>query len=180
MRRSLSLWQFAGFVFTGILGVILHFLFDWTNESIFVAPISAVNESIFEHMKILFVPMFLFAVIENKFIGEEYDDFWCVKFFGIVLGIFLITFLYYMLNGIFGKTPDFINIAIFYIATGAAYVAETKMLKNDNINCDSVGTTFFAFALLLLLFVQFTFFTPKIPLFQDPITGTYGYFQTEK
>ncbi len=178
MKKSPALWQLAGFVFTGILGVVLHFLFDWTNGSILAAPFSTVNESIFEHMKILFVPMLLFSLVENKFVGEEYENFWCVKFFGIVLGIFLIPFFYYMLNGIFGKTPDFINIAIFYVAAGVAYILETKMLKNENFTCDSVGTTFFAFALLVVLFVQFTFFTPNIPLFQDPITGTYGYFQT--
>lgn len=178
MKKSPVLWQFAGFVFTGILGVLLHFLFDWTNGSVFVAFVSAVNESIFEHMKILFVPMFLFSLIENKFIGKEFEHFWCVKFYGIVLGLFLIPFLYYMLNGIFGKTPDFINIAIFYVAAGITYITETKMLKNNSLSCDSIGTTFFAFFLLFVLMVQFTFFTPKIPLFRDPLTETYGYFKS--
>ena len=62
MKKSLNLWQLAGFIFTGVAGVLLHFLFEWTGKSIFVAPFAAVNESIWEHMKLLFVPMFLLKI----------------------------------------------------------------------------------------------------------------------
>ncbi|MBE7055804.1 MAG: hypothetical protein E7392_06810, partial [Ruminococcaceae bacterium] len=65
MKKTVSRWQLAGFIFTGIAGVILHFLFDWTGGSVLVAPFSAVNESIFEHMKLLFFPMLLFAFVER-------------------------------------------------------------------------------------------------------------------
>ena len=43
MKRSLPFWQFAGFVFTGVFGTLLHFLYDWT-DSKFSALFSAVNE----------------------------------------------------------------------------------------------------------------------------------------
>ena len=56
MKRRLWRWQLAGFIFTAVLGVLLHFLYDWTNESLVVALFSAVNESTFEHMKLLFFP----------------------------------------------------------------------------------------------------------------------------
>lgn len=114
MKKLLSTWQIAGFIFTGIAGVLLHFLFDWTNQSIITAPFSAVNESIFEHMKLLFFPMFVFAFIENYYIGKGYKNFWCVKLIGILLGVVLIPVLYYAINGIFGMTPDWVNIAIFF------------------------------------------------------------------
>lgn len=75
MKKSLKFWQIGGFVFTAIAGVLLHFLYDWTNQSIIVASFSAVNESIWEHMKLLFFPMFVFALIEYKFIGKNYENF---------------------------------------------------------------------------------------------------------
>ena len=62
MKRSLSIWQFAGFTFTAVLGTLLHFLYEWT-QMIAFAPFSAVNESTWEHMKLLFIPMFLLAII---------------------------------------------------------------------------------------------------------------------
>lgn len=177
MKKSLFFWQVLGFIFTGIAGVILHFLFDWANQSIIVAPFSAVNESVWEHMKLLFFPMIVFAIIQNRYIGCSFKNFWCVKLTGIVLGVVLIPILYYTINKIFYSAPDFVNIAIFYVASAVSYITETRLLKKDVINCVSNKTAIGILALISLMFVVFTFTPPKIPLFEDPITGSYGYYQ---
>ena len=64
MIRSISYWQVAGFLFASILGTFLHFLFDLSGQSVIAAIFSAVNESIWEHMKLIYCPMLLFALIE--------------------------------------------------------------------------------------------------------------------
>lgn len=177
MKRSILKWQIAGFIFTSIAGVILHFLFNWTNQNIIVASFAAVNESVFEHMKLLFVPMFLFSLVQSRYIGREYSNFWCVKLLGIVLGVVLIPVLYYTINGIFGMTPDWVNIAIYYIAAAVVYLAETWMFRKSSIICKSPVTALAILWLIALVFVVWTFATPQIPLFKDPITGTYGYYK---
>lgn len=177
MKKSLFIWQLFGFVFTGIAGVVLHFLFNWTNLSIIVAPFSAVNESIWEHMKLLFFPMFLFALFENRGVGREYNDFWCVKLIGIVIGILLIPILYYTINGIFDNTPDWVNILIFYIVSAVSYTLEMWLLNNNIVNCKSPKKALIILLLILAVFVVLTFTPPKIPLFEDPITNTYGYYK---
>lgn len=177
MKKSLSAWQIIGFIFTGIAGVILHFLFDWTNQSIIAAPFSAVNESIWEHIKLLFFPMLVFALVENRFIVKDYKSFLCVKLIGIVLGIVLIPVLYYTINGIFGSTPEWINIAIFYIAAAITYFTETWLIKQNMVDCKSPRTSLLILVLIALLFAVLTFIPPHISLFKDPITNTYGYWQ---
>ena len=67
MKQDLFLWQFSGFSLSSLGGTLLHFLYDWTNESILIAPFSGVNESTWEHMKLLFFPLFLFALIQSRF-----------------------------------------------------------------------------------------------------------------
>lgn len=176
MKTTLSNWQFKGFIFTSIIGVLLHFLFDWTGGSIFVAPFSAVNESIWEHMKLIFFPMFVFAFIENKYIGKSYENFWCIKLIGIILGIVLIPVLYYTINGVFGTTADWVNIAIFFVTAMTSYAIETWLFKKGSINCKSPKRALLILCLIAIVFVLFTFFTPQIPLFEDPITNTYGYY----
>ena len=114
MRNRLLYCQIAGFVFTSIAGTLLHFLYNWSNQSTFMAPFSAVNESIWEHMKLLFVPMFVFALIERQFIGAQYKNFWCVKLIGILFGIIMIPVLYYTYTGISGVSKDWVNIIIFF------------------------------------------------------------------
>lgn len=177
MRKSLSSWQIIGFIFTSIVGVILHFLFDWIGQSIFVAPFSAVNESIWEHMKLLFFPMFVFALVENRYIGKEYKSFWCIKLMGTVLGVMLIPVLYYTINGIFGTTPDWGNIAIFFVTAAVSYFVETWLLKQGSISCETPGRALVILWLIAFLFVVLTFAPPHIPLFEDPITKTYGYIK---
>ena len=70
MKKRVAFWQFAGFTVAVALGTILHFLFDWTG-SFALAPVSAVNESTWEHMKILFFPMLLFAAVQSPFIRTK-------------------------------------------------------------------------------------------------------------
>ena len=176
MKKTLFVWQLFGFVFTGVLGVVLHFLFDWTNQSIIVAPLSAVNESIWEHMKILFFPMFIFAIIENGYIGKNYKNFWCVKLIGLVTGVLLIPVLYYTINGIFGKTPDFVNIAIFYVVSAISYIMETCLMKKNVVNCETPQKAIKMLIIIAVIFAVLTFVPPEIPLFADPITNTYGYY----
>ncbi|MBQ4097128.1 MAG: hypothetical protein IJC62_03100, partial [Clostridia bacterium] len=105
MKKSVGLWQLWGFVTVSLLGTLLHFLYEWTGESIWVAPISGVNESTWEHMKLFFFPAVAFAVFESFFMRER-RDYWCIKLRGIILALTLIPVIYYTYNGAIGKSPD--------------------------------------------------------------------------
>lgn len=173
MKQPTSLWQAAGFALTTLSGTILHFLYDWTGGSILVAPFSGVNESTWEHMKLLFWPLFLFALIQRRFF-KDHEIFWCVKLVGILVGLVLIPVLFYTYNGTFGKSPDWVNIAIFYISAAAVFLLEWQLFKKNRMHCKRPRLGFVAICLIGVLFVVFTLAPPQIPLFRDPVTGTYG------
>ena len=117
--------------------------------------------------------MFLFAIVQSFFFKDR-EDFWCVKLRGILLGLGLIPVIFYTYNGVIGRSPDWINIAIFFIAAGIAYLYETRLFKNEKTNCKFPKLAIAILALIALLFVIFTFATPEINIFKDPLTGTYG------
>lgn len=167
MKKSLFIWQLGGFVFAGIFGVLLHFLYDWTQQSIFIAPFSATNESTWEHMKLLFFPAFIFALIEYKFLGKDYKNYWCAKLFGILSGLLLIPILFYTYTGALGKSVDWFNIVIFFIAIGVTFYLEYLALKREFNFCVSSITAFAVLCLITLLFILFTFAPPQMPLFQE-------------
>ncbi len=173
MKRSIDLWQIIGFGVTSLGGTILHFLYDWLGKTTWVAPFSGVNESTWEHMKLLFWPMFLYAIVQSFFFRDR-KDFWCVKLRGILLGLVLIPVLFYTYNGVIGRSPDWINIAIFFISAAIAYIYETKLYNSEKMRCGLHKTAFFALCIIALLFVMFTFATPEIGIFRDPLTGSYG------
>ena len=174
MKRSVAVWQFLGFGFTSLGGTLLHFLYDFTDNSILAAPFSGVNESTWEHMKLLFFPMFVFSIFQSFFFTKEHSDFWCVKLKGTLLGLLLIPVLFYTYIGIFGISSDVINISIFFISAAIAYFFETRQFKKDEEHCPFSVAAFACLCLIGLLFVILTFRPIQIPLLKDPVTGTYG------
>lgn len=173
MKRQIGLWQLVGFAVTSLIGTLLHFLYELTDGSMLAAPFSGVNESTWEHMKLLFWPMLIFAIVESFFFRDR-EDFWCIKLRGILLGLGLIPTIFYLYNGVIGKSPDWINIAIFFISAAAAYVYEARRFSNGKAKCNY---PILALALLCIIgasFVLFTFVTPRLEIFRDPITGAFG------
>ena len=168
MKQRSILWQAAGFAAVTFVGTILHFLYDWTGGSILVSPFSGVNESTWEHMKLLFWPLFLFAMVQRLFFRDQ-ENYWCVKMVEILLGLVLIPVLFYTYNGVFGKSSDWINIAIFYITALLAFLFEWWAFKKDWLQCRFPWLAFAAICLIGVLFVVFTFVPPQFPLFQDPL-----------
>ena len=54
MKRTVWLWELVGLAYVSLVGTVLHFLYDWLGGAVWVAPFSGVNESTWEHMKLLF------------------------------------------------------------------------------------------------------------------------------
>lgn len=173
MKRNTGLWQLIGFGVVSLLGTLLHFLYDWIGSP-FAALFSGVNESTWEHMKLLFFPLFLFAVVESFHVGRDFENYWCIKFKGTLFGLLLIPVIFYTLRGVFGATPDFINIAIFFVAAAGAFLYEEKQFRKGSRPCAASRWAIIGFCLIAVLFFVFTFNPPKIPLFKDPIDGGFG------
>ena len=175
MGGRVARWQLGGFLFVCAAGTALHFLYQWSGESVAAAPFAAVNESVWEHMKLLFWPMLLWAGAERAVLGGYSRGFWPAKALGTLLGLSLIPALYYTYTGALGVSVMWVDIAIFFVAAAAAFLAETRMLARD-WRCRG-GARASALVLLLLLsaaFVLCTFVPPRFPLFRDPVTGFYG------
>ena len=173
MNRSIGPWQLLGFAVTSLGGTLLHFLYDWLGQSPWIAPFSGVNESTWEHMKLLFFPMLIYAVVQSFFFRER-SDFWCVKLRGILLGLTLIPVLFYTYNGAIGKSPDWLNIVIFFVAAAAAYLYETRQFGAERFLCRSPKLAIVTLCVLAICFAVFTFFTPTLGIFRDPLSGSYG------
>ena len=178
MKKEISVWQMVGFLFTAVAGTLLHFLFDWTGENVAVALFSAVNESIWEHLKLLFYPMMAFAAAEYFAWGREKACFWSVKLLGVLTGIGLIVTAYYTYTGALGIKADWLNIALFFLAAGVSYWMETKLFQRGFSCRICEGAAVAALCAFAVLFTVFTFCPLHLPLFQDPGTGSYGFKET--
>ncbi len=93
--KTLKTSMIIGAFFVLVTGTLAHFLYDWSGENPIVGLFTPVNESIWEHMKLLFFPMLLYsAVLVLRFKDKE-PCMMCSLCFGNLLGTFLIPVLYY-------------------------------------------------------------------------------------
>lgn len=173
MKRNISLWQFAGFSLCSLGGTLLHFLYEWTGNSILSAPFSAVNESVWEHMKLLYVPLMIFALVQSRFFADC-KQFWCIKLYGTAAGLLTIPAVYYTYNGAIGRSPDWVNITIFFIAVAVTCITETHLFRQNACRRCRAWLAITVLCVIGGLFILFTFIPPTLPLFRDPVNGTYG------
>ncbi len=124
-------------------------------------------------MKLMYFPLIIFALIQSRFL-KNHKSFWCVKLVGIMTGLILIPVLFYTYNGAFGKSSSTVNIAFFILPAAAVFLLETYLFKKNSLQCKYPWLAFVIICLIGVLFVTFTFVVPHIPLFQNPLNGTYG------
>jgi Na+/H+-dicarboxylate symporter len=111
---NLKRWQITGFIITILLGTLLHFTYDWSGQSPIAGALSPVNESVWEHLKMLIVPMLLFGIAEYFAYGDRQKNLIPVRFLSILVGIASILVLFYTYSGITGQHVPWLDIAILF------------------------------------------------------------------
>lgn len=165
-------YQIFSAIFVCILGTLLHFTYKIFGENQLVASFSAVNESVWEHLKLLYFPMLLTTIIGYFYIGKSSTNFLCAKTLGIIASIFFVIVFFYTYSGIIGRTITFIDIASFFIAVILGEYISFKLMSS-NFQCNNIIAVF-VLIILLTSFIVFTYFTPELGIFKDPVTGEYG------
>ncbi len=174
MNKKLIKLEIAGFVFVSILGTLMHFFYDWSGESKIAALICPVNESPWEHLKLLFFPYFFYAIYESiKLKNEKFNVFFS-KYVGIVTGIITTLNIYYVSLGVTGKMISWINIASFFAGVGIAFIISYIMINSSIGGSMANGISLSLFIVTSIAFIIFTFEPPLIPLFRDAQSLKYG------
>ena len=80
-----SIFSIFGFVFTSLVGTLLHFLPD-VYENNFIYLIAPTNESVWEHLKLIFYPYLVFMIAEYFAYGRSAKGFFGAKLRGVLTG----------------------------------------------------------------------------------------------
>ncbi len=164
-----------GFWFSVILGSLFHFGYEFFNNNILIGYFMPVNESTFEHLKLISTPILLFSIIEYFLYGKNMDNFFIIKVISILIGSLSVIILFYTYTGIIGKNFLLIDIGLFIISVFFAYYFSCISFKNNILNTN-ISKTVGIILIFIILITSFIFTTnpPKIPLFKDPLTKSYG------
>ena len=176
-HSKLIKFEIFSLIFVFICGSLFHFTYQLSGNNLFVGLFSSVNESTWEHLKLLFFPMLFMSVLGCFIFRKSYYNYLCVKGKSIVLGLGFIVVFFYTYTGILGTNLAVFDIGSFFIAGFLSYYYSYKKIvtKKYRSNC-----TLFSILSIVILFGSFILFTlvpPKIGIFNDPITNTYGIFK---
>ena len=139
-ERKQKILYIIGFFVISIIGTLLHFLFKFSGKSMFLAPFSAVNESVWEHLKIAVLPIMLWTFIEFITLKFRRDNLWTSLFVKIITAMLSITFLYYLYSFIFKTHSLVINLIIFYFSILISQILGYKVVTGRRVNIKLAGS----------------------------------------
>ena len=172
--KSVLVYELIGMMFIILLGSALHFTFEIFGKSPLVGVFSAVNECVWEHLKLAFWPALLYMLVEYVPLKRSANNFLFAKTAGACLMIVLIPIVFYSYTAIAGKSIFVIDISTFVVAVVIGQLLSFKLLSYKRLSEHYDRLSIILLVLLVLAFALFTFYPPQLPIFRDPNTGKYG------
>ena len=167
-------YELFGMLFVSILGGLLHFTFEMSGFNPVVGIFSAVNESVWEHLKLGFWPILLLTIMEYFLIKKQANNFFLGKATSALAIIIIIPVIFYSYTIFTGESIFLIDILSFFVSVIIGQILSYKILTYNQLSKKSEWISMAVLIILAILFVAFTFYPPHLPLFQDPICGGYG------
>ncbi len=173
-KKAVLLYETAGILFIILLGSMLHFTFEWSSNQPIIGIFSAVNESVWEHLKLGFWPTLLYAIMEYSPINKRTNNFFLAKTVATYSIIAIIPAIFYSYTTITGESIFVIDILSFILAVVIGQLLSYRLLTYKSISDKLEKIALLALFILGVAFIVFTFYPPHLPIFQDPISGEYG------
>lgn len=169
MNKKLKTVQIVVIILAIVFGTLLHFTYEWSGENRIVGLFSATNESVWEHLKLVFYPMLILAIVEYFVVKKEANNYIEAKSLGIFLAIAFIIVFYYTYTGIIGKNFFIIDILTFIISIILEEWVSYKLMirKSESTTLSKILSSAIIFY-FLISFILFTYNPPNINLFKDP------------
>ena len=170
---TLKKWKIISIVGIFLVSALLHFIYDWF-PNFFTSLFFPVNESIWEHNKIIVGSFLILAIIEkiyykkrkNVIFAEVISALVCMT---LVMLIFTPVYLYIL------KANDnmIVTFAIFIIAITISQIVSYHLLQKEYYpRLEELGVILFV--IFFLINIIFTYYPPKFAIFYDYTNQIYG------
>ena len=153
------------FVLAVLAGTGLHFLYTLLPNPV-TAVFSPVQESVWEHLKMLYWPYLAAAILLTRNRQLKNAGYWGAHFAAMLVMALIVVGGFYFLSGAFGLESTAIDIALFVIAMAAAFYLSYRLYNSGSTREHAAVLCFFVILLGAAL-ILFTFMPPALPLFES-------------
>lgn len=162
-RRWIIAW-----VLTTLAGVLLHFLYIWLPNPL-TALIAPVNESVWEHLKLLFWPYLAAAWLLVRWEADPWQA-WTGHLLALLVMPLGLLGSYYALKAGFGVERSWLNIALYALWLGIGF-ALARHVGASRRAAQYAPALLLAVCLWAVLLTLFTFSAPALPVFLPGISS---------
>lgn len=169
-------WAGLGFIWLVGIGTLIHFAYQGLGKNVLVGIFCPVNESVWEHLKLGFTSLLLFSVIEYALTCPNLWQWLGAKALGLFVLQMTILGTFYSYTALVHHEILWVDILSYVVGSFLCQGISYRILLKEKVKL-SLGYLGVGFIMLhILAVVYFTFAPPKIPIFQDHNTMTYGIY----
>ena len=172
--NKVSIYEIVGTVFIIFLGSAFHFTYELSGRLAIVGAFSALNESVWEHLKLAFWPSIIWLLLEYSPVKKLTNNFLTAKTLGTYLMVVLIPVIFYAYTSITGKSIFAMDITSFIVSVVGGQILSYTLFKKKQLPRIADKVALGMLAVLGIAFILFTFYPLHLVIFQDPINKGYG------
>jgi hypothetical protein len=163
-RKERRLVAAAGVVIV-VAGVLLHFVYGWSGRNALIGLVSPVNESVWEHTKLLVIPVVAVGAAEVILLRDLRRVAWAVLTESL-LGALAIIAVFYTYTGALGTGPVlWADITSFVLVVAGGQWLHLRILLTGQVPPPAWVSASGVIG-MLVLYAVWTAAPPGLPVFQ--------------
>lgn len=173
-ERRFGISEAVGAVAIYAAAVVLHYVYALSGGGTLAAIFGAVNESVWEHVKIFTVSYCGWAILQLLWLRVPFRRYVAAKVCGLYLlagGMIGFSYLY---TAISGRPIPPLDIVSSAVLVAAAQLCSCLLPLRWRGAGEYFSPAVMLLMLYYLMFLSFTVSPPPIGLFRDPLTGGHG------
>ena len=156
----------AAFVLTALAGTALHFAYDLCPVPL-VGLFAPVNESVWEHLKLLYWPFLAAAFVLTKGEADSRSS-WCGLLAGLLSAPLLLLGAYYTLSCGFALHGLALDLILYVLAMAGGFRL-ARHLQKAELPAWLCGVLVIAAGICGAALALFSFAPPELPIFTPPV-----------
>jgi hypothetical protein len=171
-------WILLGIPVLFLVGCIMHFIYEWSGNSVIVGIFAPVSESIWEHLKLTFWPMLLWWIAGYIILSKNNTLSASQWLFSTVIAelvcILTIVSFYYTYTGALGIESLFLDIFSLFLAIILAQCLAYHFYCYAKVGVPWLFISLSILILMAIVFTLFTFSPPNLPIFISNLSFLQG------
>ncbi|MGI6070308.1 MAG: DUF6512 family protein [Blautia sp.] len=150
---------------TLLIGCLWHFIYEWSGRSSLIGLAAPVNESVWEHTKLLVFPMLLTVTAEHFFLRKKYHSLITAGIFALIPGIVVMPLLFYAYYFFTKRSYLWADIAIFLVSVLTAFATQYLLVRHHTFTVKEARISRTLLFLIIIIYILLTLYPPSLGLF---------------